>query len=206
MNETVAVQIGQMFFTTLVVLFLWYLRSFLWRDYHLDAFRQDLLEIQDRLGKYTRLNEMKPDDPVLQAFRTDINSLIKHRYHVSFVTLLVIRLTPGTRQELQSEIGFSRQIDRLGVPRRAELTALYNEILLACARQIGSTSLLAGFYLRASVIWNHIKANGLRFQKMSLDSVKELSPAVLRDVQAVERRALEIEIAESRRLSTPITA
>ena len=197
MNHGLVTQVTLALYSSAMLLVLWYL-GHLWRDYRIQAFRQDLFEVRGQLFEYARTGTLRFDDPLYRAFRTHVNALIRYGYHVNFstlVTTLVLRALKKTVPD-SSLLGAINRDTRLTVEQREALLALYNDALWACVRQIGLTSFFAWPCAVFLFLWLGIKT---RFNRLwdskaaPAASVPGLPQTMVRHVQHLESQAVESE-------------
>lgn len=187
-------------YSSVMLLMLWYM-GHLWRDYRIQAFRQDLFEIRSKLFEYARAGYIGFNDPVYRSFRTHANALIRYAYHVNFSTLLTaLAFNIASRKEETG--GLSDAITGhkgLSVEQRNELLGLYGKMILRCVWQIASTSIFAwpcavalGFSFFLQQLHGRIKlmldVNGKA--EPSVMSIAPIPERMVRHVQALELQAI----------------
>lgn len=72
---------------------LWFCVYYLWRDYRLDAFREHLFSIRDRMFIYAAEGHIRFDHPVYTSIRTRANQLIRHGHHLNLTRFIIITAT-----------------------------------------------------------------------------------------------------------------
>lgn len=72
---------------------LWYFIFYLWRDYRIDAFREHLFSIRDRMFMYAVEGNIGFDHPAYINTRTRTNLLIRHGHQLTLTRFAVVIMT-----------------------------------------------------------------------------------------------------------------
>ncbi len=72
---------------------MWYFVWYLWRDYRLDAFREHLFSIRDRMFVYAAEGNIRFDHPAYTNARTRTNQLIRLCHQLTLTRFIIIIVT-----------------------------------------------------------------------------------------------------------------
>lgn len=187
--------VGVAFYSSLVLLLLWALFFYLWRDYQIQAFRQNLFELRSRLFEFAKAGNVAFGDGIYRALRLHINALIRYAYHISFTTVVVTLMFRKFDHSAKTTSLADRiwADSRLSDSQKKELAGIYSELIWACARQIAQTSILAWPCLAAFMSWVKIKS-----MVTNVSPTLELPGPMLRHLQYLESQAVEVEEKNTR--------
>ncbi|MEW6351244.1 MAG: hypothetical protein AB1646_19485 [Thermodesulfobacteriota bacterium] len=120
------------------ILGIWCLYFWLFKDYMVDRFRQDMFRLRDTLFDFAAAGAISFDHPAYGLLRRTINGFIRFAHLLSLPRLIVFAAFGGSRDERWSGERFaqrwSEQCGLLDEDVRGRLTALRREMEMAALR------------------------------------------------------------------------
>ncbi|HKM68299.1 MAG TPA: hypothetical protein VJX70_14105 [Candidatus Acidoferrum sp.] len=110
---------------------LWFFVYYLWRDYRIDAFREHLFSIRDRMFMYAAEGNIRFDHPAYTSTRTRANLLIRHGHHLTLTRFTIVVLTHPTPDVRKILAEWARMTEDL--PPDAQLKMLEFRLCISVA-------------------------------------------------------------------------
>src|ERR1700682_1355645 len=83
---------------------LWLFVYYLWRDYRLDAFRDDVFARRDQIFVFAAKGNIKFDHPAYTILRNRMNVLLRYGHAFTLTRLLLIRIShPLVKNDLMEK-------------------------------------------------------------------------------------------------------
>lgn len=198
-----AIETATALYSCVVLIMIW-LVGYLWRNYRMESFRQDLFDIRWELYQYARAGRVQFDDDAYKNMRRHINALFKYAYHVNFSTLISVQVARRWYKQreltgVQELIAADPKLDHV---QRRVLLDLYDRMLWACVRQIAFTSVLAwpcGAAVIAYITLRQMLRKMREQESLTVTGLQELPPTMKRHVQTIEWQAVDEWQAQSDR-------
>lgn len=154
-------------FTGLFLAALWVIGFFLYREYRVDVFRQQLFAVRDDLFDLARMGEITFDHPAYCSLRTMCNGYIRfgHRFNVLTVVLLATTLKSAEKAWVETQDfdeHFRQAISDLDVGVRERVLALKDRLQQRVVSQLifGSPVLVATVVpaaMFAAIVWFQVE-------------------------------------------------
>lgn len=74
---------------------LWLFVFYLWRDYRLDSFREDIFSVRDRMFLYASNRNIRFDDPAYTILRNRMNTILRYGHVFTLTRLILVAKTHG---------------------------------------------------------------------------------------------------------------
>jgi hypothetical protein len=192
MNHELVTQAATAIYSSIVLLLIWFLVAFLWRDYRTQAFRQDLFRLRNMLFEYAKNGNVEFNSTTYRLFRTHVNALIRYAYHMTFASLVVSQVVRKIRRVEQSSPDLTVMIGAdpsLSAEQKAHLSKLYFQLIWLSAIQVASTSIFAWPCLMVFIAY--VRARSLMVSKgaMHMAEPVQLPSTMVRHVQYLESQA-----------------
>ncbi len=153
---------------------LWYLLFWLYRDFRLDVFRQELFALRDRLFDLSTNQSLNYDHPAYGTLRRTINGFIRfgHRLTLNQVILLVIVSRYRRTQVVHSfDARWERVVVNLPEPLRRDLEGIVQSMHRAVIKHLMLSSPLLLVLMASLVVpilfgiawWFHLDRSIRRF-------------------------------------------
>lgn len=115
-----------------LLLALWGFVFYLWRDYRLDAFRDDLFALRDKMFQYAANGNIAFDNPAYVLLRNRMNILLRYAHEFTFTNLVIAGAT--TREEPTNSmlIDWQKAVEQLPARLREKMNE-FNVLLAATA-------------------------------------------------------------------------
>jgi hypothetical protein len=170
----------------------WYCVYYLWRDYRLDAFREDLFAVRDEMFLYAANKSIRFDDRAYTMLRTRINDMLRFG-HWFTMTRVIIVLT--THRKIDINLNpWEEAMSRLPLGVRKQMEEFDKRVRVAVLQYLVYQSFFRYIVMRPlTLLKNPFHAN---------EVIEE--PRVVRMVEQLEKDALEQE--EEERRAEPVTA
>lgn len=137
----------------------WMLWFYFVKEYRVDAFRERLFSVRDRLFDFAASGQVSFDDPAYSELRALINGMLRFAHRVSFLTLLTSVRNPSSGSEVSNPYQhWKDSLVDLAPETKEHLEQIHSQLFSAYMKQLveGSivllpiaTILLMGFSLRA---------------------------------------------------------
>ncbi|MEZ6072590.1 MAG: hypothetical protein R3C10_20595 [Pirellulales bacterium] len=131
--------------------FIWYLFFWLYRDYRLDRFRNNLFTLRDELFDLAADGEIAFDDDAYGILRSTINGTIQHGHRLGLIELLCARVFVSREQLRRHATEYQRDWDHacgtLAPAVREKLLAIRRRHHRYLAEQVILTSAVMMFSL-----------------------------------------------------------
>lgn len=167
-----------------------------WREYRLDALRQRLFEVRDRLFDLGLSGQVPFDHPAYGQMRKSINGMIRFAHRISFFRLIFVSFaSPALMRgsvELPSTVLQKRASD-LPEDARATLMAVHREMWVTVTRHMITGSPLLLLVLAFVGLYELFSGAARRVIQASAEFIAPLLPG--RD--AMEAEALEAQERET---------
>lgn len=169
----------------LLLLALWGFVFYLWRDYRLDAFRDDLFALRDRMFQYAANGNIAFDNPAYLLLRNRMNILLRYAHEFTFTALVVAGFAMRRQATITNAmlVEWQKSVEQLGDPA---VRARMNEFNVLVAATVFRHVLLRSFF-RYIVVRPLLQLTG--------NPVEEI-------VKSQQRIVLTVETLESKALDT----
>jgi hypothetical protein len=164
------------------LLLFWIVFAFLYRDYRVDAFRQQMFAVRDEMFDYAADGEIDFDDPAYVLVRTTMNGFIRFADRMNLVSVIVVAwATAGEEIETESfSTRYKEAVATLTEEQRATLDRFVNRMNAYAAEHVIFSSLVLSLALvplaLALVLKRASKEAGRRFVRRAVP--ERLSGAV----------------------------
>ncbi len=137
---------------------LWFLFFWLYRDYRLDAFRQDLFALRDELFGLAADGKLPFSSKAYGMLRSSINGNIQFGHRLGFLDLLCFYLFTRRNPCLDElaegyRLSWNEAIDELDPEVRTTVEGIRTRMHLRIAEQVVSTLAILTFTLVTLVCW-----------------------------------------------------
>ncbi len=126
--------------TLISLLGLWVLFFWLYRDYRVDTFRQQLFSLRDQLFDYAVSRQIAFDHPAYGFHRRNINGMIRFAHRLTltwlFTVLLIRRLRPAPEFEQAFHAEREQAIRSAPVHAQAKLRGFWDRSLILAAEHL----------------------------------------------------------------------
>lgn len=173
----------------LLLLALWGFVFYLWRDYRLDAFRDDLFALRDRMFQYAAKGNITFDNPAYLLLRNRMNILLRYAHEFTFTSFVVVTFVGMRNQPAVNAlmVEWQKSVDQLRDPAVREKMTEFNVLVAATVfRHV----LLRSFF-RYLVVRPFLHLTG--------DPVNEFvksKQSIVLSVETLESKALDTEERE----------
>lgn len=144
--------------TWLGLLFLWILFFWLYRDYRLDYFRQQLFALRDELFNMADNEQIPFDSTAYSMLRSMINGTIQYGHRCGVLDVLCFSIcTRGDEKSDELVAQFNQRwataCDEFDAPTRKQLRRIRTQVHLLIAEQVVFTSFILCVSLLAVLFW-----------------------------------------------------
>ncbi len=152
--------------TAISLSMLWVLFFWLWKDYRLDRFRQDLFATRDELFDLATAHSVDYSHPAYGLLRSTINGAIQYGHRLGLLNILVFAVAvPHDKSQRVSETAYRERwtnaIDSLDKETRDAIVQLRNKVFFCIAKQfIFSSLVLLVVLVPATVLVIALKVHG----------------------------------------------
>lgn len=106
MNENIIVITSLISLGLLLMLLFWF-----YRDYRVDAFRQEMFELRDRFFDEASFGTLSFESPAYGMLRITMNGLIRYGHRLSLTQMLFIDINVKLNDETSKEYSFSDRLE-----------------------------------------------------------------------------------------------
>jgi hypothetical protein len=169
--------------SALALLGLWFFICYLWRDFRLDSFREDIFSVRDRMFLYAAQGNIGFDHPAYAILRNRMNILLRYGHVFTLTKLLAVRNPP---KELRDEnlVQWEAAVERLPEAVQFEIRQFNLSCLIYVLQHVMYYSFFRYLVLRPLVaLWN----------PFDVQRIMRNRPRVVDNVQQLESDAVEQE-------------
>jgi hypothetical protein len=115
---------------------LWYVLCFLWRDYFVDAFREELFAARDELFNYVTVIGLSYEDEKHTFLRNFINSMIRFSHRLTFFRLVLAAVSKSRHPTMYSNDlleRWNRALELLPPDQKVNFQGMMGRVMRAAA-------------------------------------------------------------------------
>ena len=168
---------------------LWFFLTYFWRDYRIDALRDDLFALRDKLFVYAAEKNIEFDDPAYTILRERMNTLIRFAHQLTLTKFLTAMVMIRRHQDYwQREthpwiVKWEESVQKLPEQTRAAMNEFNTSLLFMILKHMVLRSFFRYLIVRPLVAVVKIKID-VRHEVVS-------NPQVVSSVEQVESEALD---------------
>ncbi len=175
--------------STLALLGLWFFLYYLWRDYRLDSFREDIFSVRDRMFLYAAQGNIDFDNPAYTILRNRMNIILRYGHVFTLTRLLLVRNVPKEFRD-ENLVRWEAAVLTLPETVQFEIRQFNLSCLIYVLQHIVYYSFFRYLLIRPFMIfWNPFDV-----RKMTLNR-----PSVVDNVERLESDAIEQESRQQAR-------
>lgn len=160
-----------------------------WRWYRIEALKDDLFAIRDRLFDFAATGAIGFDDPAYRRLWLVLNAMIHFASRLTFArAVLPSLLTPVVKDDLVGYAEWRRSVNKLPPAAKDRITRIHAEMALAVARHLIRRS-IPFMPITAAVLIGQLLGRELpRFKKYCIERLEAMVPALEQDALDAEQR------------------